>query len=64
MRITPSKCLSVTISRTPAINSHGSESDLIHEFSARLWYLLCCPKRHKHSSQLLYPKGRSFLLHH
>ena len=53
MRITPSKCLSVTISRTPAINSHGSESGLFLELSARLWYLLCCPKSHRHSLQLL-----------
>lgn len=41
-------------------HSHGSESDLIHELSARLWYLLCYPKRHKHSLQLPYPKGQLF----
>ena len=28
---------------------HGSESGLFLELSARLWYLLCYPKRHKHS---------------
>lgn len=58
MRITPSKCLSVTISRTPAINSHGSESGLFLELSCHLWYLLCYPKSHKHSLQLLCLRGQ------
>ena len=35
-------------------HSHGSESGLFLELSARLGCLLCCPKRHKHSLQLLY----------
>ena len=58
MRITPSKCLSVTISRTPAINSHGSESGLFLELSGRLGCLLCCPKSHRHSLQLLCLRGQ------
>lgn len=44
----------------PPTDSHGSESGLFLELSARLWYLLCYPKSHRHSLQLLYPKGRLF----
>ena len=45
-------------------HSHDNELGSVHGLSGHLWYLLCYPKRHKHSLQLLYPKGRLFLLHH
>ena len=48
----------------PPTDNHDNEWGLFLEFSAHLWYLLCYPKRHRHSLRLLCPKGRSFLLHH
>ena len=39
-------------------HSHDNELGLFLELSARHWYLLCCPKRHKHNLQLLYLRGQ------